>query len=61
MITEPPPFQGLNIKIPIIIPIHGNGFIHLGSGLHGGGGSSLMSSSFPGGSKYPIIRYLGFG
>ena len=33
MINEPPVFKGLNIRIPIIIPIKGRGFINQGSGL----------------------------
>ena len=33
MISKPPPFKGLNIQIPIIIPIKGRGFINQGSGL----------------------------
>ena len=33
MINQPPPFKGLNIRIPIIIPIKGRGFIHQGSTL----------------------------
>ena len=34
MINKPPPFKVLNIKIPIIIPIMGRGFINPGFGLH---------------------------
>ena len=33
MINKPPPFEGLNTGIPIIIPIRGRGFINQGSGL----------------------------
>ena len=33
MINKPPPFKGLNVRIPIIIPIKGRGFINHGSGL----------------------------
>ena len=33
MISKTPPFQGLNIRIPIIIPIRGRGFVNQGSGL----------------------------
>ena len=33
MINKPPPFKGINIGIPIIIPIKGRGFINHGSGL----------------------------
>ena len=29
MINNPPPFKGLNIRIPIIIPIKGRGFIRI--------------------------------
>ena len=46
MINESPPFMGLNIRIPIIIPIKGQGFINHGSGLQlrkGGSKYSLYS------------------
>ena len=33
MIHKPPPFMGLNIRIPIIIPVRRTGFINQGSGL----------------------------
>ena len=33
MIHKPPPFKGLNIRIPIIIPIKGREFVNHGSGL----------------------------
>ena len=33
MINKPPPFKGLNIRIPIIIPIKGSGFINQGFGV----------------------------
>ena len=33
MISQPHPFKGLNITIPIIIPIKGRGFINHGSAL----------------------------
>ena len=33
MINNPPTFKGLNIGIPIIIPINGRGFINHGSVL----------------------------
>ena len=33
MINKPPPFKDLNIRIPIIIPTNGRGFINQGSGL----------------------------
>ena len=32
-IDKPPPFTGLNIRIPIIIPVKGSGFIDQGSWL----------------------------
>ena len=35
MINEPPPFQGRNIRIPIVIPMKGKGFLNQGSGLLG--------------------------
>ena len=33
MINKPPPFKGLDISIPIIIPVKGRGFINHGSTL----------------------------
>ena len=33
MIIKPPPFKGLNIRIPIVTRIKGKGFINEGSGL----------------------------
>ena len=33
MTNKPLPFQGLNIRIPILIPSKGRGLIGLGSGL----------------------------
>ena len=33
MISTSPPFNGLNIRIPIIIPVKGKGFISQRSGL----------------------------
>ena len=33
MINKPPPFKGLNIRIPIIIPVRGRGFINRRLGL----------------------------
>ena len=33
MINERPPFKGPNIRIPIVIPIKGRGFINQGCGL----------------------------
>ena len=35
MINNPPPSKGLNIRIPIITPIVGTGFINHGSTLRG--------------------------
>ena len=34
-LIDPPPFKGLNIKIPTLIPIKGRGFISHGSGSGG--------------------------
>ena len=54
MINKPPPFKGLNIRIPIIIPIKGRGFINHGSGLRdkapnlGFRGLGLTGSGFRG-------------
>ena len=33
MINKPPPFKGVNIGIPMIMPIKVRGFINQGSGL----------------------------
>ena len=33
MINKPPPFQGLDIRIPVLIPIKGRGFINQVSAL----------------------------
>ena len=33
MIDNPPPFKGLNIRIPVIFPAKGRGFINQGFGL----------------------------
>ena len=33
MINKLHPFKGLNIRMPIIVPIKGRGFINQGSGL----------------------------
>ena len=33
MSNNPPPFKGLNIRIPIVLPIQGRGFTNQGSGL----------------------------
>ena len=33
MINKPPPFKGLIIKIPMMIPVKGRGFINHGFGL----------------------------
>ena len=35
MINKPIPFKGVNIRIPIILPIQGRGFINQGSRLAG--------------------------
>ena len=35
MIDKPPPFEGLNISIPIMIPIKGRGFVNQGFGFLG--------------------------
>ena len=42
MINKPPPFKGLNIRIPIITPIKGRGFINQESGVPISGDSSKM-------------------
>ena len=33
MINKPPPFKCLDVRIPIITPIKGRGFINKGCGL----------------------------
>ena len=45
MINKPPPFKGLNIRIPIIISIKGRGFIDQGSTLLGGGDRKAMPAT----------------
>ena len=42
MINKPPPFKGLTIRILIIIPIKGTGFINQGSGLGSGGAYAFL-------------------
>ena len=44
MINEPPPFKGLTIRIPIIIPIQGRGFINQGSTKNSSGFSQAARS-----------------
>ena len=34
MIDKPPPLKGLNIRIPVLIPIKGRGVINYGSTLY---------------------------
>ena len=46
MINQPPPYEGLNIRIPIIIPIKGRGFINHGSGLWVGGTTFSSTDGF---------------
>ena len=36
LLNKPPPFNGLSIKIPIIIPINGTGFLNCGSSFVSG-------------------------
>ena len=45
MINKPPPFKGLNIRIPIIITIKGRGFINPGSTLCPYQGSQLANAA----------------
>ena len=33
MINKPPPFKGLNMRIPVVIPIKGRVFLNQGSGV----------------------------
>ena len=35
MINKPSPLKGLNVRIPIIIPMKGRGSVNQGSGLQG--------------------------
>ena len=44
MINKPPLLKGLNIRIPIMIPAQGKGFIDHWSGLVENGGISYVSS-----------------
>ena len=53
--NKPPPFKGLDIRIPIIIPIQGRGFINHGSGFNFVAGTEfaalgLCRQLLPGGS-----------
>ena len=52
MINKPPSFKDLNIRIPIIIPIKGRGFINHGSGLVATKGIDSMGIIF----SYPLLR-----
>ena len=53
MIDKPPPFQGLKIGIPAIIPVKGRGFINQGSGLLG-----IAAEAFEKASHDPEPRFL---
>ena len=67
MIKNPPPLKGLDIRIPITIPIKGRGFINHGSGLgcHAsalgfwvwGAGYIIIVVKYP----YGDVRCPGFG
>ena len=54
MIDRPPPFQGLKIGIPAIIPVKGRGFINQGSGLLVG----IAAEAFEKASHDPEPRFL---
>ena len=45
VISKSPPFKGLNIRTPIIIPIKEGGFVNKGSRFGGIWGSSLNPKS----------------
>ena len=50
MINKPPPFKGLDIRIPTILPIAGRGFMNQGSGksFHGHLAEQLLMWLIPG-------------
>ena len=49
MLRKPPPFKGLNIRIPIKIPIEGSGFINQGTTFVGRDGEAWRGT---GGSNH---------
>ena len=54
MINKPPPFKGLDSRIPIIIPTKGRGFIHQGSTLNC---KALDAKSyFPSFAQFPSLH-----
>ena len=58
MINKPPPFKGLKIRIPIIVPIRGRGFINQGSGVvigEGGNANMLANHQAEKGPRYRAI------
>ena len=59
MINKPPPFKGLNIRIPIIMPIKGRGFINQGSGLPGSGRILIAIKVFADVAMVEVIDKLG--
>ena len=44
MTNRPPPFKGLDIGIPILIPAKGRGFMNQGSGVQSFGGCRAKGS-----------------
>ena len=58
MINNPPPFKGLNTRIPIIIPMKGRGFINQGSTL----GFWVLPLTLKWlGLGFRVFKRLGFG
>ena len=60
MINKPPPFKGLHVRIPIIIPNKGRGLKNHGSGLPGMGLSLLGLGFRDLGCRDLGLRGLGF-
>ena len=52
MINKPPTFEDLNMRIPVIIPIKGRGFLNHGSGLCIPSDAGICSMRMP---------YFGYG
>ena len=62
MINKPPPLKGLDIRIPILIPVKGRGFINQGSALASApehaGAISLRCCAAPPGSLLRRLAWL---
>ena len=61
MINQPPPFKGLNVVIPIIIPGKGRGFINHGSTLRAKSlTSTFLTFRLLGSPKGPGTQIIGY-